>query len=175
MAFLFIQLETTAGERLVAVREDSGPPVRLADASSACGLAAAAIRNGVTLGQACAVRCTQQTISDATHVCNGLEGGRRYRRAARMALQKRRHENRTQWVASLELPALERGGEGPETAAVGLFDPQRNPRHLGSCLANEFSATSRARELPLARALEVRQAALGGQLLIGELPADATR
>jgi hypothetical protein len=63
------------------------------------------------------------------------------------------------------------GGEEPELAGVYLIGPDGAPRRLGFCLANEFSdhVTERHNYLWLAHS-KLRQAALGPELLLGELP-----
>jgi hypothetical protein len=68
--------------------------------------------------------------------------------------------------------ALE-GSEEPEIAGIYLIDPAGNPRRLGFCLANEFSdhVTERGNYLWLAHS-KLRPAALGAELLLGELPSD---
>jgi hypothetical protein len=65
------------------------------------------------------------------------------------------------------------GSEEPEIAGVYLIDPDGSPRRLGYCLANEFSdhATERSNYLWLAHS-KLRPAALGPELLTGELPRD---
>ena len=65
------------------------------------------------------------------------------------------------------------GGEEPEVAGVYLIDPQGNPARLGYVLGNEFSdhVTERVNYLWLAHS-KLRPAALGPELLLGELPAD---
>jgi hypothetical protein len=62
-------------------------------------------------------------------------------------------------------------GEEPEIAAVYLIDPAGRPRRLGFALGNEFSdhVTERGNYLWLAHS-KLRQAALGPELLLGELP-----
>jgi hypothetical protein len=76
--------------------------------------------------------------------------------------------------APLESPpfALD-AGEEPEIAGIYLIDPAGVPRRLGFCLANEFSdhVTERHNYLWLAHS-KLRPAALGSELLTGELPAD---
>ncbi len=76
--------------------------------------------------------------------------------------------------ATLEAPdfALD-GGEEPEIAGIYLIDPAGRPRRLGFCLANEFSdhVTERHNYLWLAHS-KLRPAALGPELLTGELPRD---
>jgi len=76
--------------------------------------------------------------------------------------------------AALESPsfALD-GGEEPEIAGIYLIDAGGNPRRLGYCLANEFSdhITERGNYLWLAHS-KLRPAALGAELLTGELPGD---
>jgi hypothetical protein len=76
--------------------------------------------------------------------------------------------------ASLEMPAFALdGGEEPEIAGIYLIDPQGLPVRLGFCLANEFSdhLTERHNYLWLAHS-KLRQAALGPELRLGELPRD---
>lgn len=65
------------------------------------------------------------------------------------------------------------GSEEPEIAGIYLIDAAGNPRRLGFCLANEFSdhITERGNYLWLAHS-KLRSAALGAELLTGELPAD---
>jgi hypothetical protein len=65
------------------------------------------------------------------------------------------------------------GGEEPEIAGVYVIDRSGHPHRLGFCLANEFSdhITERGNYLWLAHS-KLRPAALGGELLTGELPAD---
>jgi hypothetical protein len=76
--------------------------------------------------------------------------------------------------ASLPSPefALD-GGEEPEIAGIYVIDPAGRPRRLGFCLANEFSdhVTERGNYLWLAHS-KLRPAALGAELLTGELPRD---
>ncbi|WP_426029543.1 AraD1 family protein [Caulobacter sp. DWP3-1-3b2] len=65
------------------------------------------------------------------------------------------------------------GGEEPEIAGVYLIGSDGSPHRLGFCLANEFSdhIVERGNYLWLAHS-KLRQAALGPELLTGELPAD---
>jgi hypothetical protein len=65
------------------------------------------------------------------------------------------------------------GSEEPEIAGIYINDPQGVPHRLGFCLANEFSdhVTERGNYLWLAHS-KLRPAALGPELLLGELPAD---
>jgi hypothetical protein len=65
------------------------------------------------------------------------------------------------------------GSEEPEIASVYVIDAGGRPRRLGYCLANEFSdhVTERANYLWLAHS-KLRPAALGPELLTGELPRD---
>ena len=76
--------------------------------------------------------------------------------------------------AALESPsfALD-GGEEPEIAGIYVIDASGSPWRLGFCLANEFSdhVTERGNYLWLAHS-KLRQAALGAELLAGELPGD---
>ena len=76
--------------------------------------------------------------------------------------------------AALTSPAFAKdGGEEPEIAGVYLIGPDGTPYRLGFCLANEFSdhVIERGNYLWLAHS-KLRQAALGPELLTGELPAD---
>ena len=63
------------------------------------------------------------------------------------------------------------GGEEPELAGIYLIGPDGTPFRLGFCLANEFSdhVTERGNYLWLAHS-KLRQASLGPELLVGELP-----
>lgn len=65
------------------------------------------------------------------------------------------------------------GGDEPEIAGIYLIDPQGTPRRLGFALANEFSdhVTERVNYLWLAHS-KLRQAAIGPELLLGDLPQD---
>jgi hypothetical protein len=65
------------------------------------------------------------------------------------------------------------GGEEPEIAGIYMIDDEGRPRRLGFALANEFSdhVTERGNYLWLAHS-KLRQAALGAELLLGELPED---
>ena len=76
--------------------------------------------------------------------------------------------------APLTSPAFAQdGGEEPEIAGVYLIGPDGTPFRLGFCLANEFSdhVIERGNYLWLAHS-KLRQAALGPELLTGDLPAD---
>jgi hypothetical protein len=65
------------------------------------------------------------------------------------------------------------GGEEPEIAGIYVIGPDGTPFRLGFVLANEFSdhVTERMNYLYLAHS-KLRPAALGPELLTGELPAD---
>ena len=65
------------------------------------------------------------------------------------------------------------GGEEPEIAGIYVIDANRTPVRLGFALGNEFSdhVTERHNYLWLAHS-KLRQAALGPELLLGELPVD---
>jgi len=65
------------------------------------------------------------------------------------------------------------GGEEPELAGIYMIGPDGTPYRLGIALANEFSdhVTERHNYLWLAHS-KLRQASLGAELLIGEVPAD---
>ena len=74
----------------------------------------------------------------------------------------------------LDLPPYARdGGEEPEIAGVYIVGDDGAPFRLGFCLANEYSdhVTEKHNYLWLAHS-KLRQAALGPELLLGELPAD---
>lgn len=73
---------------------------------------------------------------------------------------------------ALTMPAFAQdGGEEPELAGIYLIGPDGTPFRLGICLANEFSdhVTERHNYLWLAHS-KLRQAALGPELLVGEVP-----
>jgi hypothetical protein len=63
------------------------------------------------------------------------------------------------------------GGEEPELAGIYLIGPDGTPFRIGFCLANEFSdhVTEKGNYLWLAHS-KLRQAALGPELLVGDLP-----
>lgn len=65
------------------------------------------------------------------------------------------------------------GGEEPELAGIYLIGPDGTPARIGFALGNEFSdhMTERANYLWLAHS-KLRKAALGPELLLGDLPAD---
>lgn len=71
------------------------------------------------------------------------------------------------------LPFAGDGGEEPEIAGVYLIDPAGLPARIGFVLGNEFSdhVIERGNYLWLAHS-KLRQAALGPELLLGDLPAD---
>jgi hypothetical protein len=76
--------------------------------------------------------------------------------------------------APLAMPAFaEDGGEEPEIAGLYLVGDDGTPLRLGFALGNEFSdhKIERANYLWLAHS-KLRQAALGPELLLGELPSD---
>jgi len=76
--------------------------------------------------------------------------------------------------APLASPAFARdGGEEPEIAGIYVIDPDGQPVRLGFSLGNEFSdhVTERENYLWLAHS-KLRQASLGPELRLGELPAD---
>jgi hypothetical protein len=78
--------------------------------------------------------------------------------------------------APLTMPAFAQdGGEEPEIAGVYLVDSDGSPVRLGFVLGNEFSdhVTERHNYLWLAHS-KLRQAALGAELLLGELPQSVT-
>ena len=65
------------------------------------------------------------------------------------------------------------GGEEPEIAGIYVIDSDGNPVRLGFALGNEFSdhVTERVNYLWLAHS-KLRQASLGAELRLGDLPAD---
>lgn len=65
------------------------------------------------------------------------------------------------------------GGEEPEIAGIYLIDGDGNPVRLGFSLGNEFSdhVTERVNYLWLAHS-KLREASLGAELRLGDLPAD---
>lgn len=74
----------------------------------------------------------------------------------------------------LSMPAFALdGGEEPEVAGIYLIGPDGTPHRLGFCLGNEFSdhVTERHNYLWLAHS-KLRPAALGPELMIGDLPGD---
>ena len=76
--------------------------------------------------------------------------------------------------APLTMPAFAKdGSEEPEVAGIYLIDTAGNPVRVGFALGNEFSdhIVERHNYLWLAHS-KLRQAALGPELLLGELPAD---
>ena len=75
--------------------------------------------------------------------------------------------------ALLRPPYARDGGEEPEIAGIYLIGDDGTPFRLGFCLANEFSdhVTERHNYLWLAHS-KLRQAALGPELLLGDLPPD---
>ena len=76
--------------------------------------------------------------------------------------------------AALAMPAFAQdGGEEPELAGIYLIGADGTPYRLGLALANEFSdhITERHNYLWLAHS-KLRQAALGAELLIEEVPQD---
>lgn len=74
--------------------------------------------------------------------------------------------------APLTMPAFAQdGGEEPELAGIYLIGPDGTPHRIGITLANEFSdhVTERHNYLWLAHS-KLREAALGPELLVGEVP-----
>lgn len=65
------------------------------------------------------------------------------------------------------------GGEEPEIAGIYMIDERARPVRLGYALGNEFSdhVTERVNYLWLAHS-KLREAALGPELFLGDLPAD---
>lgn len=75
---------------------------------------------------------------------------------------------------ALSMPAFALdGGEEPELAGIYLIGPDGTPHRIGFCLGNEFSdhVTERHNYLWLAHS-KLRRAALGPELIIGDLPDD---
>lgn len=73
---------------------------------------------------------------------------------------------------ALQMPSFAKdGGEEPELAGIYVIAEDGTPYRLGFALANEFSdhVTERHNYLWLAHS-KLRQAALGGELLLGDLP-----
>jgi hypothetical protein len=107
----------------------------------------------------------------------GLEGGKR--EAGQVGVQPEwfyKGDGRSLVAPEKPLPspdfALD-GGEEPELAGIYLIAPDGTPCRLGFTLANEFSdhVMERMNYLYLAHS-KLRHAALGPELLLGELPAD---
>jgi hypothetical protein len=76
--------------------------------------------------------------------------------------------------APLSLPCFAKdGSEEPEIAGIYFIDDAGDPVRIGFALGNEYSdhVTERHNYLWLAHS-KLRQAALGPELLLGELPAD---
>ena len=76
--------------------------------------------------------------------------------------------------AALTMPAFaDDGGEEPEIAGVYVIGPDGTPFRLGFALSNEFSdhVMERVNYLYLAHS-KLREASLGPEILVGELPDD---
>ncbi|MFD1342607.1 AraD1 family protein [Litorisediminicola beolgyonensis] len=105
----------------------------------------------------------------------GVEGGKPANGAAGVQPEWFYKGNGTALVspgAALTAPKFaEDGGEEPEIAGVYLIAPDGTPVRLGWALANEFSdhVMERRNYLYLAHS-KLRQAAIGPELLIGDLP-----
>jgi hypothetical protein len=107
----------------------------------------------------------------------GLEGGKR--EAGQVGVQPEwfyKGDGRSIVAPEQSLPSPEfalDGGEEPEMAGIYLIAPDGTPYRLGFALANEFSdhVMERMNYLYLAHS-KLRHAALGPELLLGELPAD---
>jgi hypothetical protein len=107
----------------------------------------------------------------------GLEGGKR--EAGQIGVQPEwfyKGDGRSIVAPEKPLPSPEfalDGGEEPELAGIYLIAPDGTPYRLGFTLANEFSdhVMERMNYLYLAHS-KLRHAALGPELLVGELPAD---
>ncbi len=107
----------------------------------------------------------------------GLEGGKR--EAGQVGVQPEwfyKGDGRSIVAPEKPLPSPEfalDGGEEPELAGIYLIAPDGTPCRLGFTLANEFSdhVMERMNYLYLAHS-KLRPAALGPELLLGDLPAD---
>jgi hypothetical protein len=107
----------------------------------------------------------------------GLEGGKR--EAGQVGVQPEwfyKGDGSSLVAPEKALPSPEfalDGGEEPELAGIYLIAPDGVPCRLGFTLANEFSdhVMERMNYLYLAHS-KLRHAALGPELLVGELPAD---
>jgi hypothetical protein len=107
----------------------------------------------------------------------GLEGGKRD--AGQVGVQPEwfyKGDGRSIVAPEKPLPSPEfalDGGEEPELAGIYLIAADGTPYRLGFTLANEFSdhVMERMNYLYLAHS-KLRHAALGPELLLGELPAD---
>lgn len=107
----------------------------------------------------------------------GLEGGKRS--AGQVGVQPEwfyKGDGRSIVAPEKPLPSPEfalDGGEEPELAGIYLIASDGTPYRLGFTLANEFSdhVMERMNYLYLAHS-KLRHAALGPELLLGELPAD---
>ena len=75
--------------------------------------------------------------------------------------------------APLTSPGFALGGEEPELAGIYVIAANRTPCRVGWALANEFSdhVTERINYLYLAHS-KLRQAAIGPEILVGDLPHD---
>lgn len=118
------------------------------------------------------------TLTDSMRMFNmGLEGGKPADGAVGAQPEWFYKGNGSSLVgtgAALPAPAFALdGSEEPEIAGIYIIDSDGNPRRLGYCLGNEFSdhITERGNYLWLAHS-KLRTAALGPELLTGELPAD---
>jgi hypothetical protein len=107
----------------------------------------------------------------------GVEGGRPYGQAIGVQPEWFYKGDGSSIVASdtdICSPAFALdGSEEPEIAAIYIIDSTGTPHRLGYCLANEFSdhVMERGNYLWLAHS-KLRPAALGAELLTGELPRD---
>ena len=107
----------------------------------------------------------------------GVEGGKPYGQAAGVQPEwfyKGDGSNIVATDSDVCAPAFALdGSEEPEIAAIYLIDSTGTPHRLGYCLANEFSdhVMERGNYLWLAHS-KLRPAALGAELLTGELPGD---
>jgi hypothetical protein len=107
----------------------------------------------------------------------GLEGGKR--EAGQIGVQPEwfyKGDGRSIVAPEKPLPSPEfalDGGEEPELAGIYLIAADGTPHRLGFTLANEFSdhVMERMNYLYLAHS-KLRHAALGPELLLGDLPAD---
>lgn len=90
-----------------------------------------------------------------------------------MVLQGRRQRDDRNWPAARFAGLCEGGSEEPEIAGLYVIGDDGQPWRLGFALANEFSdhITERGNYLCLAHS-KLRPAAIGAELLVGELPGD---
>ena len=125
-----------------------------------------------------AAAASGQTLTDSMRMfLEGVEGGKPAPGAEGQQPEWFYKGDGSQLVgpgAELVMPAFAKdGGEEPELAGIYVIGADGTPFRLGVVLANEFSdhVTERHNYLWLAHS-KLRQAALGAELLIGDVPAD---